>query len=154
MKFWGLILIWALLGCKSKSSINQSSLEYQNNAVLVERNVQLDTIRIPADTVKLTVPVSVLLRDTIIQLKNNVATSTITINKGQFTAMAVCDSLEKMVVSYQQQTTILKHQLSQKSTQETTIREPKGRAYPFFAGLLIGTILVIGVRLALRSLLL
>jgi len=64
--------------------------------------MKIDTVTIPADTLRVEIPIRIFKRDTVIQYRNGRASTRIIYRDGKLTLDTKCDSLSKLVLSYEE----------------------------------------------------
>lgn len=145
-----LVFITILMSCsttKVKTAYNKEAFTEQHS-IYIER-VQIDTVSIPADSIRVEIPFYVFETDTIIQYRNKRVSGTITTQNGVVSFDAKCDSLEKLVLSYRTQ---LKTYQSNETTTTSNKEEIKtpwyNKGFPFiWVGFTVMILLVIGNKL-------
>lgn len=98
-----LALMLCFTSCATqKLSENTVSHQATYDSVYVEKTMQIDTVFFPADTVKIGVPITRLLHDTIIIQKGERSAVKLEVSNHRLTATGICDSLQKLVISTQE----------------------------------------------------
>lgn len=118
-----IILIASIVGvfvsCRTSESITSSTTTYNaSDSVVVKEIVKVDTIQIPGDSILVHVPIFQLKHDTIIRYRSKTASIELAVDNGQLKATAQCDSLEKLVLSYEKSLTSYTAKESTKETSE------------------------------------
>lgn len=122
--FLFLLLCLVAAGCKTaRQTTFTDHHATRSDSVIIREVVHLDTVRIPADSVIVHVPVTILKRDTVIRYRSERATATLQSRGGQITLTTRCESLEKLVVSY-------RRELIRTRQKNKTLRRESEKEYP------------------------
>lgn len=117
------------VSCKvSRDQIKTTETHTTDSTSYVE-TVRVDTLRIAADSVHIYVPYEVLRRDTIIQVRNRWAQARIEVRDSIVHLTANCDSLERLVLSYERQ--LLRFQTATAAVKDITV-EKTNRLLPWY----------------------
>ncbi len=101
-----LVIIVGLTSCRTSEQITSSAISNNSHdSVVIKEVVRVDTIRLAADSVMITTPVYSLQHDTIIKYRSRNASLKVEVTNGQLKATANCDSLERLVLSYEKSNT-------------------------------------------------
>lgn len=124
-----IVLIILLTSCRLTSSLIEKTdkTSVKSDSTNYSYIIKIDTVTIPADTLRVEIPITVFERDTIIQYKNGRASTRIIYKDGKIRLDTKCDSLSKLVLSYEEklyQAQIEKEQLISISKEKITKRIP------------------------------
>lgn len=122
-------IIIALLGiallasCQGTRQVTQEH-SHREDSIMVREVVRVDTLHIAGAQTTIEVPVEVLRRDTVFVTRYRHAQARVSIQDGILTATATCDSLERLVLSYEREINRLTKQASQSIYIEHKARAP------------------------------
>lgn len=109
------ILVMGLASCKTSQQITSTTANATaTDSVVIKEVVKVDTVHIAADSVFVTVPLEVLRTDTVIKFKNQRSSVMLQVEKGNLKAIAHCDSLKRLVLSYENSISAYKKNTSEK----------------------------------------
>ncbi len=98
-----ILLIVLLFSCRTSSLIQKTDKSLvKSDSTAYSYIMKVDTVTIPADTLRVEIPITVFERDTIIQYKNGRASTRIIYRDGKIRLDTKCDSLSKLVLSYEE----------------------------------------------------
>ena len=112
-------IVGSLTSCRTSESItNSATMVNKYDSVVIHEIVKVDTIRIPADSVIVQVPIVQLEHDTIIKYRSRSASVKMEVDHGQLRVTANCDSLERLVLSYEKLNTNYHRNVARKTHSE------------------------------------
>lgn len=99
-----ILIIGLLASCRLQSSLQESSKQtsVSSDSTYFSSVVKIDTVTIPADTLRVEIPIEVFKRDTVIEYRNGRASTRIIYRDGKFDIKTQCDSLSELVLSYKE----------------------------------------------------
>lgn len=118
-----LLGIALLASCQGTRQVTQE-YSHRKDSVVVREVVRVDTLHIAGAETTIEVPVEVLRRDTVFVTRYRHAQARVSIQDGILTATATCDSLERLVLSYEREISRLTKQDSQSTYIEQKARAP------------------------------
>lgn len=96
--YLGVMLV--AVSCKVSRDHNTMHHRLQADSISYIETVKIDTLHIPADSVFVPVPYTVLQRDTVIVVRNKWAQARVQVKDSVVYVTAACDSLQRLVLSY------------------------------------------------------
>lgn len=105
-----------LEGCSTLREHSQSATSFTVDSTRYVETVRVDTLRIPGDTVQVSIPWYIFKTDTIVRWKSGRAEIVAESLGGQMKLRATCDSLEHLVSHYQ---TVIERYRTSKETSTT-----------------------------------
>lgn len=129
-------LLYILLGvmmivvsCKVSHDQTTTSELQTSDSTYSHTTVRVDTLRIPTDTAVVRIPVQVIQRDTVIEVRNRWARARVVVRDSIVTLTANCDSLERLVLSYRSE--LVKVRNRQQNREHTSVKETN-RILPWY----------------------
>lgn len=132
-----------LAGCSTSRKVSTSDNHTSKmDSVRVVERVRIDTIRVASDTVRYKIPLSVIgsFTDTVFVFKSRVAKQEIKVSNGNLQFTSTCDSLEKLVLSYERE---LYRGSKFESNLKSTEKNIKRNRLPWWSWYLMGVFTVI-----------
>jgi len=107
-----------------KNSTKQTTEVVRVDSIVFIETVKIDTFRVPADTITLTVPVTVLQRDTVIRFRTDRLKANLTVVNDHLNVECITDSLEHLIISKNKEIARYK---ANSFTQLTEVKKTKER---------------------------
>lgn len=128
------------VSCTASRDLTHTDLRQTTDSVIIRQEVRVDTLRIAADSVVMRIPYSVAIHDTVIVVRNKWARARVVIRDSIAYITASCDSLQRLVLSYQKQ--VETYRATERNI-EKTLTEKTNRILPRYILVIVGVILLI-----------